>query len=116
MLRSAEHFLGRTYSVETYAGWGEMMKMYRKVMAALAAPKYGICSTEFLEQAFRTDSYRCDITFNNDGTWSYAIDTVLLVRGKPFNHHDTNTLNLIEAPALNPLAAILNDRSKQNPG
>src|ERR1700761_5799369 len=23
---------------------------------------YGICSTSFLEQAFRTDSYRCDIT------------------------------------------------------
>ncbi|MCP1877093.1 hypothetical protein J2R71_000249 [Bradyrhizobium japonicum] len=38
---------------------------------------YGICSTDFLEQAFRTDSYRCDITFNDDGSWSYLIRTEL---------------------------------------
>jgi len=25
---------------------------------------YGICSTDFLEYAFRTDSYRLEITFN----------------------------------------------------
>ncbi len=42
---------------------------------------YGICSTDFLEQAFRTDSYRCDITFNDDGSWTYLIQTELMVRG-----------------------------------
>ena len=25
---------------------------------------YGICSTDFLEQAFRTDSYEIEVTFN----------------------------------------------------
>ena len=82
------------------------------VAAKRGETTYGICSTEFLEQAFRTDSYRCDITFNDDGSWTYLIHTELLVRGRPFDHHDTNTLKLVEAPKLNPLAVILNDRAK----
>jgi hypothetical protein len=72
---------------------------------------YGICSTDFLEQAFRTDSYRCDITFNDDGSWSYLIQTELFVRGAPFNHHDSNTLKLVAPPKLNPLAVIVKDRA-----
>src|SRR6188472_683688 len=32
--------------------------------------EYGICSTSFLEKAFRTDSYRIEVTFNPDGSWS----------------------------------------------
>ena len=65
----------------------------------------------FLEQAFRTDSYRCDITFNDDGSWSYLIQTELFVRGAPFNHHDSNTLKLVAPPKLNPLAVIVKDRA-----
>lgn len=72
---------------------------------------YGICSTDFLEQAFRTDSYRCDITFNDDGSWTYLIQTELFVRGAPFNHHDTNTLQLVAPPKLNPLAMIVAGRA-----
>ena len=45
--------------------------------------EYGICSTAFLEYAFRTDSYRIEITFNPDGSWSYVTDTMLTVRGRP---------------------------------
>jgi hypothetical protein len=30
--------------------------------------EYGICSTTFLEHAFRTDSYRIEVTFNPDGS------------------------------------------------
>ena len=86
------------------------------VTAKRGETRYGICSTEFLEEAFRTDSYRCDITFNDDGSWTYLIETELLVRGRPFNHHDTNTMKLVEAPKLNPLAVILNDRSKPKQG
>jgi hypothetical protein len=76
---------------------------------------YGICSTEFLEEAFRTESYRCDITFNDDGSWTYVIATELLVKGRdqPFNHHDTNTLKLVGAPVPNPLAVILRDRAEK---
>jgi len=85
------------------------------VVAKRGDTRYGICSTEFLDEAFRTESYRCGITFNGDGSWTYLIETELLVRGKdrPFNHHDTNTLKRIEAPKLNPLAAILKSRAGQ---
>ena len=86
------------------------------VMAKRGDTRYGICSTEFLDEAFRTTSYRCDITFNEDGSWTYNLETELLVKGRdqPFNHHDTNTLKLVEDPTLNPLAIILRDRAKQN--
>lgn len=44
------------------------------VTARCGETRYGICSTEFLEEAFRTDSYCCDITFNEDGTWTDLIE------------------------------------------
>ncbi len=67
--------------------------------------RFGICSTTFLEEAFRTDYYRIDITFNDDGTWSYVTRTDLAVRGKTpaFNHRDTNTLRRVSAPVANPM-------------
>ncbi len=66
---------------------------------------FGICSTPFLEAAFRTDYYRLDITFNADGSWSYVSRTDLAIRGKTpaFDHRDTNTLRRIEKPQPNPL-------------
>lgn len=67
---------------------------------------YGICSTPFLEHAFRTKSFRIRVTINPDGTWSYVEDTVLMIRGRdePFHHTDRNTLSLVAAPTPNPLA------------
>src|SRR3954470_6496111 len=66
--------------------------------------EYGICSTAFLEYAFRTDSYRIEIVFNPDGSWSYITDTVLMVHGTPdpFAHPDQNTLMKISEPQPNP--------------
>lgn len=71
--------------------------------------RFGICSTSFLEEAFRTDYYRIDITFNDDGTWSYVTRTDLAVRGKTpaFDHRDTNTLRRIAAPVQNPMIGRL---------
>ena len=83
------------------------------VSAKRGDTRYGICSTTFLDENFRTDSYRCDITFNDDGSWTYLIQTELFVRGAPFNHHDSNTLKLVEAPKPNPWAVIESDRAKQ---
>ncbi len=75
-------------------------------------PGYGICSTEFLEWAFRTDSFVLDITFNADGTWSYVSDTVLQVRGRPepFHHIDRNKLTKVAEPTPNPLLKIRRDK------
>lgn len=71
--------------------------------------EYGICSTAFLEQAFRTDAYRIEVSFHPDGSWSYVQDTTLQVRGRdePFLHRDRNTLSKIAEPDLNPWARIL---------
>lgn len=71
--------------------------------------EYGICSTSFLEYAFRTDSYRIEVTFHADGSWSYVTDTMLAVRGRPepFTHRDRNTLVKTREPAPNPLAQIV---------
>ncbi len=65
---------------------------------------YGICSTTFLELAFRTDAYRLEVTFNSDGTWRYVSDTTLVVKGyaEPFVHRDENLLTKIAEPDLNP--------------
>ena len=73
--------------------------------------RFGICSTGFLEEAFRTDYYRIDITFNDDGSWTYVTRTDLAVRGKEpaFNHNDTNTLRRIASAEPNPMLGLLKD-------
>ncbi len=70
---------------------------------------YGICSTAFLEYAFRTDAYRLEVTFHPDGSWSYVSDTTLTVRGRPepFAHRDVNHLRKVAEPQPNPLARIV---------
>lgn len=79
-----------------------------EVVATRGSTEYGICSTTFLEHAFRTDSFRMKVTFNADGTWSYFEDTELKVLGReaPFHHTDRNTLTLIAPPTPNPLARV----------
>ena len=68
--------------------------------------EYGIASTTFLDKAFRTDSYRIAVTFNPDGSWSYVLDTVLIVHGKPFQHRDVNTLVKVADAEPNPLMLL----------
>jgi hypothetical protein len=78
------------------------------VRATRGDTAYGIVSTPFLEYAFRTDAYSLDVTFNDDGSWSYVSDTTLIVRGRdePFRHLDRNTLFKVADAAPNPLAVI----------
>jgi hypothetical protein len=72
--------------------------------------EYGICSTSFLEKAFRTDSYRIEVTFHPDGSWSYVLDTVLIVHGQgPFQHRDVNTLVKVAEAPPNPLMLLNKD-------
>jgi hypothetical protein len=79
------------------------------VTAERGQTEYGICSTAFLEYAFRTDSYRLEVVFNPDGSWSYVSDTMLMVRGRtePFQHRDRNTLSKVAEPEPNPLAKLV---------
>jgi hypothetical protein len=77
-----------------------------EVAAQRGSTVFGICSTPFLEYAFRTDSFRIQVTCHPDGTRSYVEDTVLVVRGQaePFHHTDRNTLTRVGEPTPNPLA------------
>ena len=83
------------------------------VKAERGQTDYGICSTSFLEQAFRTDSYQLDVTFHDDGSWSYVSDIMLMVKGRtePFLHRDHNRLTKIAEPDLNPWARIVRGAS-----
>jgi hypothetical protein len=73
---------------------------------------YGICSTDFLEQAFRTDSYRLEVEFHSDGTWSYISTTILQVAGQgPFQHVDRNRFTKVGEADLNPWLKVARNRT-----
>lgn len=75
---------------------------------------YGICSTTFLELAFRTDAYRIEVIFNADGSWRYVSDTTLVVKGyaEPFSHRDENLLTKVGEPNLNPWLRISREEKR----
>ncbi len=77
-----------------------------EVRAEVGTEVFGILSNPFLDQAFRTLSYRMKVTANPDGTWSYEEEGVLDIpdRDEPFPHTDRNTLTRIGPPTPNPLA------------
>jgi hypothetical protein len=77
--------------------------------ATRGTTEFGICSTTFLEAAFRTDAYRIEVNFNPDGSWSYILDTTLIVHGKPFAHRDVNTLVRVAEPVPNPVLVKSSD-------
>jgi hypothetical protein len=80
-----------------------------EVRAAIDSEIYGIVSNPFLDQAFRTLSYRMHMTVHPDGTWSYEEEGVLAIpdRDEPFSHIDRNTLTRTGPPTPNPLAQAL---------
>ncbi len=77
-----------------------------EVRAAVGSEVYGILSNPFLDEAFRTLSYRMSVTINPDGSWSYEEEGVLAIpdREEPFSHIDRNTLVRVAPPTPNPLA------------
>lgn len=66
----------------------------------------GIISNPFIEQNFTTESYSITVKINDDGTWSYEQDTVMIIPNydEPFHHTDRNRLTKIAEPTLNPTA------------
>jgi hypothetical protein len=77
-----------------------------ELTATVGSEVHGILSNPFLDQAFRTLSYRIHVTINGDGTWSYEEEGVLQIPGRsePFSHIDRNTLTKVGPPELNPMA------------
>jgi len=91
------------------AGHAEPNATKLVVKAERGQTEYGICSTTFLDLAFRTESYQLEVEFLADGSWSYVSDITLLVKGRdaPFLHRDRNTLKKVAEPDLNPWAKII---------
>jgi hypothetical protein len=78
------------------------------LVAERGQTEYGICSTAFLEYAFRTDRYSIELTFNADSTFSYVTETKLEVRGQGlFTHRDQNRLVKVAEAQPNPWMQIL---------
>src|SRR5262249_11157260 len=77
-----------------------------ELVATRGLETYGICSTPFLEHAFKTVEYRTWLSINADGSRAYDEDTVLMIRGRPepFHHTDRNLLTRIGDATPNPLA------------
>ncbi len=81
------------------------------VKAVLGSRTFGICSSPFLDEAFKTLEYAITVTMNDDGTLTYEQDTVLQVAGRPepFHHTDKNTLRKVTEPRPNPAAPAAED-------
>jgi hypothetical protein len=77
-----------------------------ELTATVGSEIYGILSNPFLDQSFRTVSYRIHVTVNADGTWSYEEEGLLQLPGADdlFHHIDRNTLTQVAPPTPNPLA------------
>jgi hypothetical protein len=77
-----------------------------ELTATLGETTYGILSNPFLDQSFRTVSYRIHVTIGTDGSWSYEEEGRLQIPGRDeiFSHTDRNTLTRVAPPVPNPLA------------
>lgn len=89
------------------------------VRAERGQTEYGICSTAFLEAAFRTDSYQLDVEFHADGSWSYVSDTMLMLHGRnePFGTATTTEVGQGRGGRSQPLAKTsATARQRRSPG
>lgn len=77
-----------------------------ELVATQGLDSWGICSAPFLLHAFKTVEFRIKVSYNDDGTWGYEEDTVLVIPGQsePFHHTDRNLLQKVAEPTPNPLA------------
>jgi hypothetical protein len=77
-----------------------------ELTATVGSEIYGILSNPFLDQSFRTISYRIHVTINIDSSWSYEEEGQMQIPGNAelFHHTDRNTLTLVASPTPNPLA------------
>lgn len=83
-----------------------------ELTATLGSEINGIVSNPFLNEAFRTLSYRIHVTINDNDTWSYEEEGLLEIpdRQEPFPHSDRNTLSRVGPAVPNPLAQVASTR------
>ena len=69
-----------------------------KLTAKSGDSVFGICSNPFLDREFRTVRFDFEMTFNDDGSFTYDETTAMNIKGKEdlFEHRDRNTLKRIK--------------------
>jgi hypothetical protein len=78
-----------------------------ELTAQLGSNTYGICSGEFLDEAFKTTSFSIRVKVESGSRWSYEEETLIKIHGREevFHHRDANTLTRVSGPSLNPIMA-----------
>lgn len=66
-----ENVVGKSYSVETYAGWSALMAHYRKTMKALAGRKYGMFSQSGVPSDYQAMRYGLATALMDDGYYAF---------------------------------------------
>lgn len=68
-----------------------------KLEAEVGSEVFGINSSPFLDEQFKTVRYHIELRFNEDGSLSYEEDTVMRIKEQAelFHHIDRNTLRRI---------------------
>ena len=66
--------------------------------AEVGSEVFGICSGPFLDEQFKTVRYDIELTVNEDGSFTYAENTQLKIKGQVeiFAHTDQNTLHRVD--------------------
>jgi hypothetical protein len=80
-------------------GWSEMMKGYRKVMAALAAPKLGICSWDGSLTDYQGMRYGFASCAMDDGYFAYTNSSKPYYGAPRFDEFDAKLGAAVSAPA-----------------
>lgn len=93
-----EAMVGRSFSQETWAGWNAMMTAYRKIMAAVASPKYVVCvqagtTTDY--QAMRYGLASCTL---DDGYYMFSNNADSYHDVVHFDEYDANLGTPTSAP------------------
>jgi hypothetical protein len=65
--------------------------------AKLGDPRYGISENAYLGERASSTTYEVMVTANDDGTWSYAEETMLQMTElpEPLAHTDSNTMHRV---------------------
>jgi hypothetical protein len=79
-------------------GDADQLSTELRLAAECGSETYGICSNHFLDREFKTVRYELELTFNEDGSFTYKEDTILRIKGRDelFHHTDANTLRRVE--------------------
>jgi hypothetical protein len=66
--------------------------------ADVGSETYGICSSKFLDEEFKTVRFEMKITIHSNDSFSYDQDTQIQIKGNPnlFHHTDKNTLSRVK--------------------